>query len=57
MSSVIISQYLVDTAIDQFSKRLTLVKWSFVLEEDISPELGLIRHKQIVIKLCGILQN
>jgi len=37
MSSVIISQYLVDTAIDQFSKWLTLVKWSFVLEEDISP--------------------
>jgi len=31
-----ISQDLVDTAmIDQFSKRLTLVKWSFVLKVNI----------------------
>ena len=49
-----ISEDLVDTAIDQFSERLTVV---------IRAQGGHIEHRlnyalsQIVIKLCGILQN
>ena len=49
MSSAMISRDLVDTAIDQFSKRLTLV----IRAQDghIEHRLGLIRHTRIVIKL------
>ena len=56
MSSMI-SQDLVDTAIDQFSKRLTLVIRAQGGHIEHRHELGLIRHTRIVIKLCGILQN
>jgi len=52
-----ISQDLVDTAIDQFSKQLTLVIRAQGGHIEHRLNWGLIRHTRIVIILCGILQN
>jgi len=52
-----ISQDSVDSAIDQFSKRLTLFIRAQGGHIEHRHELGLIRRTRIVIKLCSILKN